>query len=63
MENLKDVAKLTTKIAASAIIPGAAAVIAGKEVYDNCSDEEKGTVTCAMKVVGAGLLAQGIMGL
>jgi len=61
MSNLKDVAKTTTKVAVSVLIPGAAGVITAREVYKNCSDEEKGTVKCAVKAVGAGILAQGLM--
>jgi len=58
MASLKGVAETTTKIIVSATIPGAAAVIAARESYKNCSDEEKGTTKCVMKAVGAAVVAQ-----
>ena len=58
MADFKDIAKTTTKIVASACIPGAAGVIAARESYKNCSTEEKGSVKCVMKAAGAGIVAQ-----
>lgn len=58
MANVKSVAKTTTKLVASALIPGAAGVIAARESYKNCPTKEKGSAKCVMKALGAGVTAQ-----
>ena len=65
MSDLKDIAKTTTKVAVSLLVPGGALAVVGREVYKNCSEEakEENKGKCIVEAVGAGLLAQGIFGI
>ena len=64
MSDLKDVAKTTTKVAISLLVPGGAVAVVAREVYKSCSEESKENKDkCILGAVGVGILAQGVFGI
>lgn len=63
MSDLKDVAKTTTKVAISLLVPGGAVAVVAREIYKSCSNTEKDKGKCALRAIASGIAAQGLIGI